>query len=105
MDQLNAVINSLDEESFRQAMKDPVVKRIYEATECIDSHDLEHHWPFNVDRGEERPDCIYCGKTKRQVMAAVVGVRGNAPRKTRRSKPVPEPGKPPEFKDSGDWEE
>lgn len=73
-------------------------QRIAIALFCEESHDQEHHWPFSVDRQEELEGCIYCGVTKRQVQAKVVGVTGNQPRR-RRSGSVPDIGDPPEFKE------
>lgn len=37
-------------------------------TSCPTSHDNKHHFPINVQTGIERADCIYCGKTKAQIL-------------------------------------
>lgn len=100
MPDINSFFDSLDDEELRIAMALPSVQKIMEATRCDESHDLEHHWPFNIDRQEERLDCIFCGVTKRQVMAKVVGVSNK-----REARPIPKPGKPPGPGVKKPWEE
>lgn len=47
---------------------------------CPESHDGKHHFPMNIHTRIERTDCIYCGKTKAQV---IVGSIYNEVRKRR----------------------
>lgn len=42
------------------------------SSECPASHDGEHHFPVNVQTGIERPDCIYCDKTKAQTVVSSI---------------------------------
>lgn len=70
--QLDQILNQMSDEEGEAFLRDPRIHKIQEATFCESSHDLEHHWPFNIDTQMERPDCIYCDKTKRDVLAAVV---------------------------------
>lgn len=69
------------------------------AKNCHESHDGEHHFPMNVHTRIERPDCIYCGRTKAQVAAGAIF---NEVRKHRPDLDVPiEPiERPPIIEDS-----
>lgn len=86
--ELDQILSQMSEEEVESFLRDPRVLKILEATKCETSHDLEHHWPFNIDRQEEREGCIYCDKTKREVIIAVV----NSRRQRRRAGKVPPKG-------------
>lgn len=83
----NQICDQMDDFELEKFVADPRIKKIMDATLCEESHNKEHHWPFNIDREEERLDCIYCGETKREVMAEVV----NSGRR-RTSGPMPKKG-------------
>lgn len=87
IDQICAGMNNEELAAF---LSDPAVRAIMDATLCPDSDKAEHSWPFHVIKQEEATECIFCGKTKRQVMMEVVNVRRN-----RRGGPVRPKGERP----------